>query len=542
MDKIKKIAQGKSFINLIERNRIYVDKTKEIFSLLSNDRVFLSRPRRFGKSTILDTIGTLFESGVEPYFKGTWIYDKWEDTTYPILRISFIDYSFTNIELFKIEFCKTISDFAKEYDLVNFNENILTEPSLFLGELFRVLRLAKKNVVILIDEYDSQLTANINNPQLYNAFKILLREIYATLKDKNEIRFLGITGVTRLKDVTIFSVGSDILDVTYDNDVATITGFTREEIAKYYIDYLNLGVSLEKNKKVEEVTNEEREELLNRIALEYNGYSFDSFNEKTVFSTFSVNQFFASLLKFKKVIFGDFWYANGGLPSILANYLQNHRIDILEYQDKTVTVSSNEFLNPTSLLDMNQRVLMAQTGYLTLKDEISPSCDDIFLEIPNYEVNRALIKASFLQNFGIKINLNSTDKKMLASGSSDDIKKVFAAIINAIPYDTHPIPNEDYIQKMFMMYFLGAGLLYQDEKHTRKGRSDIIIEFPFRRIVVEFKYAHNDNEAKKLLAYALEQIKIKDYGNFPPVKELLRFALVYDAEKKEIGYMEQEGK
>ena len=409
MDKIKKIAQGKSFINLIERNRIYVDKTKEIFSLLSNDRVFLSRPRRFGKSTILDTIGTLFEFGVEPYFKGTWIYEKWEDTTYPILRISFIDYSFTNIELFKIEFCKTISDFAKEYDLVNFNENILTEPSLFLGELFRVLRLAKKNVVILIDEYDSQLTANINNPQLYNAFKILLREIYATLKDKNEIRFLGITGVTRLKDVTIFSVGSDILDVTYDNDVATITGFTREEIAKYYIDYLNLGVSLEKNKKVEEVTNEEREELLNRIALEYNGYSFDSFNEKTVFSTFSVNQFFASLLKFKKVIFGDFWYANGGLPSILANYLQNHRIDILEYQDKTVTVSSNEFLNPTSLLDMNQRVLMAQTGYLTLKDEISPSCDDIFLEIPNYEVNRALIKASFLQNFGIKINLNSTD-------------------------------------------------------------------------------------------------------------------------------------
>ena len=226
MDKIKKIAQGKSFINLIERNRIYVDKTKEIFSLLSNDRVFLSRPRRFGKSTILDTIGTLFEFGVEPYFKGTWIYDKWEDTTYPILRISFIDYSFTNIELFKIEFCKTISDFAKENDLVNFNENILTEPSLFLGELFRVLRLAKKNVVVLIDEYDSQLTANINNPQLYNAFKILLREIYGTLKDKNEIRFLGITGVTRLKDVTIFSVGSDILDVTYDNDVATISGFT----------------------------------------------------------------------------------------------------------------------------------------------------------------------------------------------------------------------------------------------------------------------------------------------------------------------------
>ncbi len=542
MDKIKRIAQGKSFKNFIARNRIYVDKTKEIFSLLSEDRVFLARPRRFGKSTILDTIGTLFEFGVDPYFKGTWIYDEWEENTYPVLRLSFIDFSVTNLANFERDFIDRIDTFAREIKLDNFVP--ANTAKLSLQHLFDAFRFHKNfsSFVILIDEYDTQLTANINNPELYEEFKILLREIYGALKDKDEIRFLGITGVTRLKDVTIFSVGSDIKDLTYEPKCAPIVGFTREEIAKYYIDYLNLGVSVSKHKKIDEVTNEDREDLLNRLALEYNGYCFDSKNQVKVFSTWSVNCFFQNLFDYKELNFGDFWYSNGGLPSILANYLQNHKIDILEYQDKDVTVSSNEFINPTSLLDMNQRVLMAQTGYLTLKDEISPSCDDIFLEIPNYEVNRALIKASFLQNFGIKINLNSTDKKMLASGSFDDIKKVFAAIINAVPYDTHPIPNEDYIQKMFMMYFLGAGLLYQDEKHTRKGRSDIIIEFPFRRIVVEFKYAHNDNEAKKLLAYALEQIKIKDYGNFPPVKELLRFALVYDAEKKEIGYMEQEGK
>ena len=94
MIKLRNIAQGKNFKSFIERNRIYVDKTKEIYSLLTNDRVFLSRPRRFGKSTILDTIATLFEYGVDPYFKDTWIYDKWEDTTYPILRFSFVKYPF----------------------------------------------------------------------------------------------------------------------------------------------------------------------------------------------------------------------------------------------------------------------------------------------------------------------------------------------------------------------------------------------------------------------------------------------------------------
>ena len=87
---MKTIAEGQSLANLILRDRIYVDKTKYIFSLLrSHERVFISRPRRFGKSLTLDTIGTLFEYGVEPYFKDTWIYDKWSENTYPVLRLNF---------------------------------------------------------------------------------------------------------------------------------------------------------------------------------------------------------------------------------------------------------------------------------------------------------------------------------------------------------------------------------------------------------------------------------------------------------------------
>ena len=538
MIKLRNIAQGKNFKSFIERNRIYVDKTKEIYSLLTNDRVFLSRPRRFGKSTVLDTIATLFEFGVDPYFKGTWIYDKWDDTTYPILRISFIEWSSTNLELFKVGFCKSILDFAKENDLIDFNDKILTEPILYIGELFRCLRLAQKSIVILIDEYDCQLTANINNKELYDKFQVLAREIYGALKDRNEIRFLAITGVTRLKDVTIFSVGSDIIDVSYAHNVATITGFTREEIAKYYIDYLNLGVSLEKNKELTQVTNEEREDLLDRMAQEYNGYSFDRQNKLKVFSTFSVNQFFSSFLSEECVEFGDYWFDNGGLPSVLANYLKTHTIDLEEYQSEEISVSYDNFLNPTSLLSMDQKVLMTQTGYLTLKSVLKAT-KPLNVGFPNKEVFRALIRLTFVKLFGFNIKLSDSSLNNLVNGSNEDIKKEFISIIQTTPYDHNPIDKETILRLLVYMYFVGAGVDVRPEFPNLKGRSDLELEFENRRIVIEFKYADNENDAKEKLIQAQEQIKLRDYGNHGPSKECLVFALVYDGEKKEVKYFEK---
>ena len=365
---MKEIADGQSFENIISDQQIYVDKTQDIYNFLKiKSRLFLSRPRRFGKSLVLDTIATLFEKGVEPYFKDTWIYDKWKEKTYPVLRLNFLDFPTNDYDLFCEKFAREIQCFANKNSFDNYEE-VSKDPSSCITEILRSVADKDAKIVILIDEYDAQLTSNINNEELYKTFQQCLRNVYGTLKGKKQIKFLGITGVTRLRDVSIFSFGSDILDVTYDNDVATITGFTREEIAHYYLDYLNIGVSLEQNKSIEEVTNQEREELIDRLAKEYNGYCFDSFNEKTVFSTFSVNSFFKGFLRFKRVEFGDYWYLNGGVPSILANYLETHDIDILEYQKKDISVPYEDFVNPTSLLSMNQRTLMAQTGYLTLNE------------------------------------------------------------------------------------------------------------------------------------------------------------------------------
>ena len=174
------------------------------------------------------------------------------------------------------------------------------EPSVCIKKLLYSLP-ENNRIVILIDEYDCQLTANINHPERYEKFLTCIRELYAVIKGDRHIRFLGVTGVTRLKDVSIFSVGSDIEDLSYDNSCAQLIGFTRDEIRKFYPDYLRLGVAYEKKKPENEVTEDETEDLLDRIAEHYDGYSFDELNKNKVFSTYSVNKFFCPYSKKKKL-------------------------------------------------------------------------------------------------------------------------------------------------------------------------------------------------------------------------------------------------
>ena len=370
---MKDISSTGSFIDFTLENFIYVDKTEYIPKLVKLKRVFISRPRRFGKSLTLDTIATLFETGVEPYFKGTWIYDKWTEPTYPVLRLNFLDLDKYSLEHFKQKLNAIISSFARDINVKNYEEKVEPEDTIYF--LLDELRKEKRQIVILIDEYDCQMTANINNETLYKQFQEKIKSFYANLKDKLAIKFLGITGVTRLKDVEIFSIGSDINDITNDSAYSQMIGFTRDEIKKYYIDYLKLAASCENKCRVEEVTDTQIESMLDMMAQNYDGYCFDEFYKKKVFSTWSVNKFFQSVVSNKFVYFGEYWYDNGGLPSILVNYLKTHELNIFDYLDKnkSLKVTDDDFKNPTSLTTIDQNVLMCQTGYLTLRSSLNDS-------------------------------------------------------------------------------------------------------------------------------------------------------------------------
>ncbi|HJI59682.1 MAG TPA: ATP-binding protein [Succinivibrionaceae bacterium] len=536
---MKDISSTGSFIKFYLNNYIYVDKTKYIRDLIKLEKVFISRPRRFGKSLTLDTIATLFETGVEPYFKGTWIYDKWTEPTYPVLRLNFLNFDKNSLEKFNNKLNSKITEFAELNHVTSYKEKEEAEDS--IDHLLEQLRLENRQIVILIDEYDCQMTANINNEALYKQFQEKIKSFYANLKDKLAIKFLGITGVTRLKDVEIFSIGSDINDITNDSAYSQMIGFTRDEIKKYYIDYLKLAASYENNYTVDNVTEAQIESLLDRLAKNYDGYCFDEFYKKKVFSTWSVNKFFQSVVSNKFVYFGEYWYDNGGLPSILVNYLKTHELNIFEYldKDKFLKVSSDDFKNPTALTTINQNVLMCQTGYLTLRSDLNKT-STVALGIPNGEIYKALNR--LLANNIFKGNTDITDdygRSLLEVGTVDDIINLFNSALNSVSYDNYPIVSESSVQNMLKLYLLGAHQKVLSELHEAKGRADLVVNTDNRRIVFEFKYAKNETEAKSKLLDAVEQIKTRDYGNIVPKKtELLRIATVFNADPKVRAFTE----
>ena len=531
---MKDISSTGSFIDFTLENFIYVDKTEYIPKLVKLKRVFISRPRRFGKSLTLDTIATLFETGVEPYFKGTWIYDKWTEPTYPVLRLNFLNFDKNSLEKFNNKLNSKITEFAELNKVTTYKEKEEAEDS--IDHLLEQLRLEGRQIVILIDEYDCQMTANINNETLYKQFQEKIKSFYANIKDKFAIKFLGITGVTRLKDVAIFSVGSDINDITNDSAYSQMIGFTRDEIKKYYIDYLKLAASYENKCRVEEVTDTQIESMLDMMAQNYDGYCFDEFYKKKVFSTWSVNKFFQSAVSNKFVYFGEYWYDNGGLPSILVNYLKTHELNSFDYlnKEKSVTIPVNDFLNPTSLTTINQNVLMCQTGYLTLRSALTSGDLTVDLGIPNGEIYKALNRLLAINFYKEGIYaLAKGVRDLLDAGDIEDIIDRFNSVINSVSYDHFPINSEAAVQNYLYLFLIGAGIETTTESHSSKGRADLIIETKNRRLVFELKYAEDETVAKTKLTDAVEQIKSRDYGNTEPKKaELLRIAAVFNADPK----------
>ncbi|MBQ9275214.1 MAG: AAA family ATPase [Succinivibrio sp.] len=527
---MKKIAETESFANFTREGYIYVDKTEYIYNLVSlHERVFFSRPRRFGKSLTLNTIGTLFEQGVEPYFKGTWVYDKWDLGTFEVLRLNFLDYSVTDLIEFKRSLCQAINTFARRVGLDVLDD---PQPNNLINNLFAALMTKNQQIVILIDEYDRPLSANINNAKLYEEFRITIQDFYAAIKGKDPVKFLAVTGVTRLKDVSIFSVGSDIKDLTFHHAFAQMIGFTREEIKHFYTDYLRLGVSYEKDVRPEEATEEQIDDLLDRMAQHYDGYCFDEFHEDFVFSTWSVNNFLSDLYSRKRLIFGSYWYDVGGLPSILVNYLKSHDLDLLALLNDEVRTPYEDFTNPTSLPGMNQSVLMCQTGYLTLRSRLEPRPRYVKLGFANLECAAALSSLVSYKVFARDVDINNDDgRNILASGECDAIMDKLNEIAAALPYDRYPIDSEAVLRGLFLFYFIGClsdGV--EAERHNSHGRSDILLDMDRRRLVLEFKLSPDGSDAARLLKEAVLQIERNDYGRENlKGRELLRLAAVFDA-------------
>ena len=532
-----RLPDGNSdFTDIISSNFLYVDKTKYIYDLaFKKGQYFLSRPRRFGKSTLISTLEELFKRGVKPYdghdsyFKGLYIEDKWRDeNNYLIMKLDFAelftDYCSTGLD-FENRFVQVLNEFAKQFG-ISPKENAKVSDA-FSNILKNV---ANKSLVILIDEYDFPLTQNINHPNVFEDIAKSLRSFYQSMKSNSgKYRFVFITGITRYKDTAIFTAGNTIEDVSLYTEYGEIVGYTKDEIRHYFADYLKYSASVRKSKAIEQLTKDDVEDLLNELASMYDGYCFDKRCMTHVYSTWSIISFF----KNRFAEFENYWYVNGGLPSILQSYIsdvKDQAQDILKSNQVTVDIST--FLNPTNLDTMDIRVLLYQTGYLTLDKTDN---DIIYLKFPNHEIIDSFKTLYFGRVF------KDTDKRAALKArkidtltTSRDIVDYFNRILNAVDYEHYPLTQESAVTNSLFMFFNGYGLTHTNVNvHSSKGRADLIIDDEKRRIVCEFKYAKENDNAESLLKEACEQIAAREYGETEPKpQELLKLALVFSEKER----------
>ncbi|MBT3387646.1 MAG: AAA family ATPase [Desulfobacula sp.] len=342
---MKKLGLGvQELSEFKEKNLIYVDKTDIIHTLIDDGKYyFLSRPRRFGKSLLVNTIHALF-SCEKSLFEEYWIYDKWNwRKKHPVIKISFSKLNY------------------REDGLKKSLELALSQQAQFHGIEMRtsgygnrflelIETLGKENpVVILIDEYDKPIIDYLEESDFEQAQqnREILKTFYAGIKDQDKyIRFLFITGVSKFSKVSIFSDLNHLTDITINDRFATLTGYTEDEIKQYYGGYL-----LAVQKKLEL----SKEQLLARIKEWYDGYSWDGIN--FLYNPYSIlNLFYAGVFK-------NYWFETGS-PTFL--------IKRLKAEDKKIHASINKDIKEAAfskydIENMNITAIMFQTGYLTIK-------------------------------------------------------------------------------------------------------------------------------------------------------------------------------
>ena len=250
----RQLPDTTDFRELIDNNRIYVDKTAIINQFASKKGpFFISRPRRFGKSTLINTFHELFAHGIEK-FKGLEIEPLWNDKTYKVIHLDFSTFKdVPSNSSFNKEFIEAFKLSLEEAGINPTNE-YLDSPA----NLLRKSLETENEVVLLVDEYDAPLTAVLNDSNEFEDRRKILSNFYLTVKSfQGKFRFIFITGVTYYSHTSIFSAFNNLTDLTLDSDCGALLGYTSEELEKYFSEYLdNAAVELNKEYETDIYTHE----------------------------------------------------------------------------------------------------------------------------------------------------------------------------------------------------------------------------------------------------------------------------------------------
>ncbi|RWX46581.1 putative AAA-ATPase [Candidatus Electrothrix aarhusensis] len=361
---MKKLPIGKQeFKGLIEDNCIYVDKTEYLLKLIdSTAPIFLSRPRRFGKSLTVTTFKELFKGNKE-LFKDTYAYDNWDfEQSNPVIHLDLSQVLCNDSASIEKQLYELIREQAENFDCTLLEKST---PNIAFRQLIKHLG-KKKRVVILIDEYDAPILDNLANPNLI-AIKTVLRGFYKIIKASEEyIRFVFITGISKFTHVGVFSALNNLEDITLSSEYASILGYTEEEIATFFPQQINLArEQLDLTDKL----------FWKKLAAYYNGYSWDG--EHFVYNPLSILKFFRSKGKFI-----PYWMETGS-PEYIIRYSEDKQFDITDFEQLKV---SDSFLSKRDIDNASPESFLTQAGYLTIKRSEEGSYT---LDFPNQEVRRS---------------------------------------------------------------------------------------------------------------------------------------------------------
>jgi hypothetical protein len=484
--KRKKLPIGiQTFSEIQQDDFYYVDKTAYIIDLINSGKsYFLSRPRRFGKSLLIDTIAELFE-GNKTLFTGLYAENNWDWTrTAPVIRFSFGGGQVKNRQ----ELDDSIH-FMLEQNQQRLG--VVCDPSwqahisqCFAQLIQSVNKQSGQKVVILIDEYDKPILDNITKSEMAREMREGLRNLYSVIKDSDaHIQFAMLTGVSKFSKVSLFSGLNQLQDITIDARYSAICGYTDADVDTVFAP---------------ELAGLDREE----IRQWYNGYNWTG---TAVYNPFDL------LLLFKKREFRAYWFETG-TPTFLVELL----IERQGFMPSFSSYLTNEaLLSSFDVDDIATEALMFQAGYLTIaKVQRMGVQQRYILGYPNREVESSLndvMLRRYTNTASVAVQQGSRLYELLLENDFDGLKNLFTAFYASIPndwYRNNPIAQyEGYYASVFYSYFASIGLDIRVEDATNKGRVDMTVLFNNNIYVIEFKVV-----ADKATGEAMAQIKAKNYA------------------------------
>jgi len=473
----KKLPIGlQTFSQLVSEQYYYVDKTPFVHKVLIKGKFFfLSRPRRFGKSLFLDTLAEAL-SGNRELFKGLYIYDKYDFTPYPVIRLSFGSGDYKNLSAVSKELAYT---FKENYEALGLAPEYAYDD--YRNCFKHLIKTASERyeapVAVLIDEYDKPILDNLSRPEVAREARDILKNLYSVLKDSDRyIRLAFITGVSKFSKLSLFSGLNNLEDITLNPAFGEICGYTQHDLETVFADAME-GSDMR------------------LVQLWYNGYWY--FGEK-LYNPFDILLFLSN-----GKIFGNYWWQTGS-PSFLIEVLKQERYFLPELEN---CQASEELLNAFDVDYIDIRALLWQTGYLTIKDVETNTMGvrTFTLGVPNAEVQLSLNQFFLYYLSGsrdLPIKLGSKAEKALEQANLSALVDELKRLCAGIPYNNY-VKNdiataEGYWASLVYVFLAAIGYRVTCEDATNQGRIDMTIE-TFRDIyIIEFKVDSSEPAIKQI--------------------------------------------